>query len=52
MGGECGTNGSMRSAYKLPDGRSEGKRQPGRPTPRFKDNIKMGLKEMVSENID
>jgi hypothetical protein len=38
--------GKMRSAYKISDGRPEGKREVGRPRYRWEDNIKMNHREM------
>jgi hypothetical protein len=38
--------GERRNAYKLLVGKPEGKRSLGRPRHSWKDNIRMGLKEM------
>jgi hypothetical protein len=37
----------MRNMYKILDGKSEGKRPLGRPRRRWKDNIKINLREMA-----
>jgi hypothetical protein len=44
----------MRNAYKIMVGKSEGKRQLGRPRRRWedKDNIKMNLRKIGMEGID
>jgi hypothetical protein len=38
--------GERRGVYWILDGKPEGKRQIGRPRPRWKDNIKMDLQEV------
>jgi len=43
MGGACGTYWERRSLYGVLVGRLQGKRQLGRSTHRWKDNIKMEL---------
>jgi hypothetical protein len=46
MGRACSINGSKtRNAYRILVGKPEGKRPLGRPTPRWKDNIKMPILE-------
>jgi hypothetical protein len=44
--------GEKRNAYRILVGNLEGKRQLGRPTPRWVDNIKMDLREIVSDGMD
>jgi hypothetical protein len=46
VGGTCGTHGEGRSVYRVLVGRPEGKRPLGRPRRRWKDNIKMDLREV------
>jgi hypothetical protein len=46
VGGTCGTYWGRRSVYRVFVGKPEGKRQLGRPRYRWKDNIKMDLKEI------
>jgi hypothetical protein len=46
MGGECSTNGEKRNAYRILVGKPEGNRPLGRPRRRWKDNIKMDLREI------
>jgi hypothetical protein len=41
MGRACSTHGEKRNAYRIVVGRPEGKRPPGRPIPRWVDNIKI-----------
>jgi hypothetical protein len=43
MGGACSTNGEKRNAYRIFVGKSEGKRQLGRPRRRWEDTIRMDL---------
>jgi hypothetical protein len=42
----------MRNAYKILVGKSEGKRPLGRPRRRWKDNIRMDIKEIGWEGVD
>jgi len=44
--------GEIRSAYNILVGKPEGKRQPGRPSSKWKDNIRMGLRGIVWEGTD
>jgi hypothetical protein len=44
--------GTIRSAYKNLVGKPEGIRPIGRPRRRWKDNIKMDLKEIALEVVD
>jgi hypothetical protein len=46
MGRACSTHGEKRNAYRILVGKSEGKRQLGRPRRRWEDNIKMDLREI------
>jgi hypothetical protein len=52
MGGACSAHREMRNEYKISIGKPEGKRLLGRPRRRWKDNIKMGLREMELEGVD
>jgi hypothetical protein len=45
MGGTCSTNGEKRNAYRILEGKPEGKRPLGTPRRRWEDNIKMDLRE-------
>jgi hypothetical protein len=45
MGNAFITNGEKMNAYRLLVGKSEGKRQPGKPRRRRVDNIKIDLRE-------
>jgi hypothetical protein len=42
----CSTNGEMRNAYRILVGKPEGKRLLGRPRRKWKDNIKMDVREI------
>jgi hypothetical protein len=44
MGGACSAHREMKNAYRILVGKSEGKRQLGRPRRRWEDNIKLYLK--------
>jgi hypothetical protein len=46
VGGTCGTHGEGRGVHRVLVGRPEGKRSLGRPRRRWKDNIKMDLREI------
>jgi hypothetical protein len=46
MGGACGAHGEVRGAYNISVGRPEGRRPLGRTRHRWKDNIKMDLREI------
>jgi hypothetical protein len=46
MGDVC-SMGGMREAYKILAGKPEGKRSLGRPRRRWKDNIRMDLREIT-----
>jgi hypothetical protein len=46
MGGACSTNGASRSAYSVSVGKPEGRRPLGIPRRRWKNNIKMDLREV------
>jgi hypothetical protein len=52
MGGACSTNGEMRNAYRILEGKREGKRPLGRPGRRWEDNIKMDLREIGWGDMD
>jgi hypothetical protein len=51
MGRECSTRGENRNVYRILVGKSEGKRQLGRPR-RWEDNIKMGFREFGWDDMD
>jgi hypothetical protein len=51
MGRACSMH-EMRNAYKIFVGKSEGKRPLGRPRRRWKDNIRMNLREIVWEDVN
>jgi hypothetical protein len=42
----------MRNAYRILVGKPEGKRPLGRPRRRWKDNIKIDLRETVLDGVD
>jgi hypothetical protein len=42
----CSTHGKKRNAYRISEGKPEGKRSIGQPRRRWKDNIKMALREI------
>jgi hypothetical protein len=44
--------GKVRNAYKILIGKPEGKRLHGRPRCRWKDNVKLGLREIWWEGVD
>jgi hypothetical protein len=44
--------GEVRGAYNILVGRPEGRRPLGRPRRRWEDNIKMGLREIGSGDVD
>jgi hypothetical protein len=46
------THGEKRNAYKILAGKPEGKKPLGRPSRRWKGNIKMDLKEMGWGGMD
>ena len=52
MGGACGTYGGTTDVYRVLVGKLEGKKQLGRPRRRWKDNIKMCLREVGCEGMD
>ena len=52
MGRARNTHGERRSAYRVLEGKPEGKRQLGRPRHRWEDNIKMDLQEEVCGGMD
>jgi hypothetical protein len=52
MGGACSKHGRDENAYKILDGKSEGKRLLGRTNCRWDDNMKMNLKEIGYERVD
>jgi hypothetical protein len=43
--------GEMRNAYKIFVGKPEGKRPDGRPDHRWKDNVRMGIREIGWESV-
>jgi hypothetical protein len=47
MGGACNTYGERRVVYRVMVGKREGKRPLGRPRHRWKDNIKMDLRQVA-----
>jgi hypothetical protein len=47
MGRTCSTNEEKRNAHRILVGMPAGKRSLGRPRPRWVDNIKMDLREIV-----
>jgi hypothetical protein len=51
MGGACSPNGEKRNAYRLLVGKSEGKRQLGRPRRRCANNIKMDLGDVEWDGV-
>jgi hypothetical protein len=52
MGRACSTNGKNRNAYRILVGKPEGKRPLRRPRRRWKDNIKMDLREIGWGGVD
>jgi hypothetical protein len=44
MGRACSTNGMKRNAYRILEGKPEGKRSVGRPRRRWECNIEMDLR--------
>ena len=46
MGRTCSTHGTTQKCIRITVGKPEGKRALGRPRCRWKDNIKMDLKEV------
>jgi hypothetical protein len=44
--------GAKRHGYKVLVGKTEGKRQLGRPRRRWEDNITMDLREVVQDGMD
>jgi hypothetical protein len=44
--------GEMRNEYKILVGKAEGKWPLGRPSCRWEDNIRMGLREVGWESVD
>jgi hypothetical protein len=52
MGGPCSTNGEKRKAYRLLEGKPEGKRPLRRRRCRWIDNIRMYLGEVVWGDVD
>jgi hypothetical protein len=52
MGGPCNTNGEKRNAYRLLEGKPEGKRPLGRPRRRWVDNIRMDHGEEGWGDVD
>jgi hypothetical protein len=47
MRGACSTCGGRRGAFRILVVKLQGKRPPGRPRPRWYDNIKMYLQEVI-----
>jgi hypothetical protein len=47
MGRACSMHGDKRNTYKILVGKLDGMRRLGRPRPRWKDNIKTDLREMM-----
>jgi len=52
MGGACSTYGERKGVYRVLVGKPEGKRPLGRTKRRWKDNIKMDLREMGCGDMD
>jgi hypothetical protein len=52
MGRACSMHGGKRNAFRILVGKPEGKRPLGRPRCRWKDNIKMGLREIGWGGMD
>jgi hypothetical protein len=52
MGRACSTNGKKRNAYRILEGKPEGRRPLGRPRSRWVDNIKIDLREIVWDGMD
>jgi hypothetical protein len=52
MGRACSTNGEKRNAYRILVGKPSGKRPLGRPRYRWKDNIRMDLREIGWGGMD
>ena len=52
MGAACSMYGARRGAYRVLVGKPEGKRPPGKPRRRWKDNIKMDLQEVGCGGMD
>jgi hypothetical protein len=52
MGGTCSMHGTDEKCIKCLCWKPEGKKQLGRPRRRWKDNIRMGLREIGSEGVD
>jgi hypothetical protein len=52
MGRACSANGAKRNAYRIWVGKPEEKRPLGRPRRRWKDNIKMDLREIGCGGMD
>jgi len=52
MGGACSAYGEKRGVYRVSVGKPKGKRPLGRPSCRWKDNIKMDLQEMGCGDMD
>jgi hypothetical protein len=50
--GHVGNMGEVRGAYNILVGRPEGRRPLGRPRHRWKDNIKMDLREIGFGDVD
>ena len=52
MGGTCSAYGEIAGVYRVLMGKPEGKRQLGRPSRRWKDNIKMDHQEVGFGSVD
>jgi len=52
MGGTCGTHRGGGDVYRVLLGKSEGKRPLGRPRLRWKDNVKLDLREMGTDGAN
>jgi len=50
--GHVACMGDRRGAYRVLEGKHEGKRQLGKPRPRWEDNIKIDLTEISCEGVD
>jgi hypothetical protein len=52
MGGACSAYGERKGIYRVLVGKSEEKRQPGRPRRRWEDNIKIDIQEVECGIMD
>jgi hypothetical protein len=52
MGRACSTNGEKFNAYRILVGKPEGRRPRGRPRNRWRNNMKMDLREIGWDGMD